>query len=149
MTFGFPEINAGLNALAGVLLVAGYAAIRRRQVQLHIACMISALVVSTVFLGCYLWYHIVIRHGVPTRFQDRASEAPDWVGYLYHGILISHTLLASTVVVPLALYTAFLGWRGRFERHVRVARWTLPIWLYVSITGVVVYWMLYRLYPAG
>jgi len=141
----FPALNAALNALSAALLVAGYVAIRRRLVRLHTICMLSALVVSVVFLGCYLYYHIAIRAGQPTHFADQAPYAPAWVAYLYLGILLSHTLLA-VITPPLALYTAYQGLRGQLSRHVRVARWTFPIWLYVSITGVVVYWMLYRLY---
>jgi uncharacterized membrane protein YozB (DUF420 family) len=108
--------------------------------------MLSALVVSAVFLTSYLYFHFVVRRGEPTYFADRAPDAPSWLGYVYGGILLTHTLLA-VVVAPLALITAWQGLRGKLKRHVRVARWTLPIWLYVSITGVVVYWLLYRLYP--
>lgn len=148
MIIGFPEINASLNALAALLLVAGYVAIRRRLERLHIACMLTALVVSAIFLASYLYFHLVVRGGQATRFEEQAPGAPPWVRHLYLGILLSHTLLA-VIAAPLALLTAWLGVRGGLERHVRLARWTLPIWLYVSITGVVVYWMLYRLYPAN
>jgi protein SCO1/2/putative membrane protein len=143
----FPLLNASLNAAAGVLLLLGFAAIRRRQIALHKACMLTALVVSATFLGCYLYYHLVIQKGQPTHFSDRAPEAPRWVGLTYLAILGSHTLLAA-LVAPLALYVTWQGLRGNLARHVRVARWTLPLWLYVSVTGVVVYWMLYRLYPS-
>jgi protein SCO1/2/putative membrane protein len=119
----------------------GYAAIRRRAINLHKTCMLSALVVSVIFLGCYLYYHLVIRHGEPTRFSG-----PVVARRIYLTILLSHTLLAM-LTAPLALFTAYQGLRGRFKEHVRVARWTLPIWLYVSITGVIVYAMLYHLYP--
>jgi uncharacterized membrane protein YozB (DUF420 family) len=88
----------------------------------------------------------VVRQWQPTRFRDNAAEAPEWVALLYLGILLTHTVLA-VVAAPLALVTAYLGLRDRYRRHMRIARWTLPIWLYVSVTGVVVYWMLYRLYP--
>ena len=142
----FPRFNAALNALSGLLLLLGYAAIRGRLVRLHIACMLTALAVSAVFLASYLYFHIVVKRGQPTYFSEQAVGAPAWVGRAYLGILTSHTLLA-IIVAPLALYTAWLGLRGRLTRHVRVARWTLPLWLYVSATGVVVYWMLYRLYP--
>jgi uncharacterized membrane protein YozB (DUF420 family) len=107
--------------------------------------MLSALVVSAVFLSSYLYYHLVVRHGVATSFQSQWPEAPDSVRYLYYAILLSHTLLA-IAVAPLALFTAWQGLRGRLAQHVRIARVTLPLWLYVSITGVVVYWMLYRMY---
>src|SRR5206468_5842698 len=132
---------------AGVLLVLGYLAVRRRRIALHKALMLTALVVSSLFLACYLYYHLAIQQGRPTRFSERAPEAPTWVATTYHVILPSHIVLAS-IVVPLALYVSYLGLRDRIERHVRLARWLLPVWLYVSVTGVVVYWMLYRLYPS-
>jgi uncharacterized membrane protein YozB (DUF420 family) len=141
-----PTVNALLNATSAVLLIGGYLAIRSRQVQLHKTCMLSALVVSTLFLGSYLYFHLVYKQGVPTHFSERAPKAPKWVGGLYRAILTSHTVLAAGAA-PLALTSAYLGLRGRLVRHKKLARWTLPIWLYVSITGVVVYWMLYRLYP--
>ncbi len=141
----FPPVNAALNAAAGLLLLLGYAAIRRRAIRLHIACMLSALAVSAVFLASYLYFHIAVRHGAPTRFSDQWPDAPAWAATVYLTVLLSHTVLA-VVTAPLALYTAHLGLRGRLARHVGIARWTLPIWLYVSATGVVVYWMLYRLY---
>src|SRR5262245_7875559 len=143
----FPTLNASLNALAGLLLVIGYVAVKRRRIGLHKMCMVAALVVSGVFLGSYLYYHLVVQEGRATRFSERAPEAPLWVARVYLTVLLSHTVLAA-VTAPLALVTAWLGWRDRIERHRRLARWTLPIWLYVSVTGVVVYWMLYRLYPA-
>jgi protein SCO1/2/putative membrane protein len=142
----FPLLNASLNFLSGVLLVLGYAAIRRREVTAHKWLMLSALCVSAVFLGCYLYYHIVIQKGQSTRFAERAPEAPAWVATTYYVILISHILLAVPQTV-MALVVAYLGLRDRLERHVKLARWTFPVWLYVSVTGVVVYWMLYRLYP--
>jgi uncharacterized membrane protein YozB (DUF420 family) len=148
MNIDFPAVNACLNALAGVLIVAGYACIRRRLIRAHQACMLSALVVSAIFLGSYLYYHLVVKHGVATSFHSQWPDAPDGVRYLYYAILLSHTLLA-VAVAPLAIFTAWQGLRGRFARHVRVARLTLPLWLYVSITGVVVYWMLYRMYLPG
>jgi uncharacterized membrane protein YozB (DUF420 family) len=105
--------------------------------------MLGALGVSLLFLLSYLYYHFAIRGGTPTAFTGQG-----WVRSLYFGILLSHTLLAA-IVPPLALLTAYQGLRLRFQRHVRIARWTLPLWLYVSVTGVAVYWMLYRLYPSG
>jgi protein SCO1/2 len=144
----FPRFNAGLNALCVILLLLGYAAIRGRLIRLHAACMLTALCVSALFLTSYLYYHLVIKQGQPTSFAEQTSHAnpPPGVAIAYLGILLSHTLLA-VIVAPLALYTAYQALRGRLLRHIRVARWTLPLWLYVSITGVVVYWMLYRLYP--
>ena len=141
-----PSVNAVLNTTSAVLLMIGYKAIRARRVALHKSCMLSALGVSGVFLASYLYYHFVVKAGQPTRFSEQAPDAPAWVGAVYLVILGTHTLLAA-LVAPLALFTAWQGLRGHLKRHVRVARWTLPIWLYVSITGVVVYWMLYRLYP--
>jgi uncharacterized membrane protein YozB (DUF420 family) len=144
----FPSLNAGLNGVCLVLLLAGYAAIRGRWKNLHAACMLTALGVSALFLASYLYYHIVIKEGRATRFEDQAPSAPDWVRYSYYAILGSHTLLAAAAA-PLALFTAYQGLRGQLARHVRLARWTLPIWLYVSLTGVIVYWMLYRLYATA
>jgi putative membrane protein len=147
--FSFPALNAGLNSLSGVLIVLGYIAIRLRAVRVHMVCMLTALVVSALFLASYLYYHIVIRGGHETRLRDQwPSEAPDWLRWLYYVILISHVFLA-VVVTPMALRTAYLGLKGRLQKHVRLARWTLPIWLYVSVTGVIVYWMLYRLYATA
>jgi uncharacterized membrane protein YozB (DUF420 family) len=141
-----PTVNAALNTTSAVLVIAGYIAIRNRRITLHKTCMLSALVVSAVFLVSYLYYHFVVKHGEATEFTKRAPDAPGWVAKLYGVILVSHMILA-VVAATLAPFTAWQGLRGNFRRHVRVARWTLPIWLYVSITGVVVYWMLYRLYP--
>jgi uncharacterized membrane protein YozB (DUF420 family) len=141
-----PSLNAALNTTCAVLLLAGYLAIRTRRVALHKACMLTALSVSAAFLASYLYYHFAVKGGEQTHFADRAPDAPRWVGKLYQVILLTHTLLA-VVIAPLALFTAWQGVRGNVKRHVRVARWTLPLWLYVSITGVLVYWMLYRLYP--
>lgn len=136
-----PGVNAVLNTTCALLLVVGYVAVRRRWIGLHKTCMMAALAVSAIFLSSYLYYHFVVRGGEPTRLQG-----PDGVRVVYFAILLSHTVLA-VVVAPLALFTAYAGLRNRLQRHVKVARWTLPIWLYVSVTGVVVYVMLYRLYP--
>jgi protein SCO1 len=144
----FPLFNASLNGLAGVLLLMGYSAIRLRNVRLHMLCMLTAITVSAVFLTSYLFYHLYVKSGQPTRFAEQWPDAPAWVSYVYHAVLISHTILAIPTA-PLALYVAYQGLRGRIQRHVGVARWVLPIWLYVSATGVVVYWMLYRLYPSA
>jgi protein SCO1 len=136
-----PAVNAVLNGLCAVLLVTGYVAIRRRRETLHITCMALALIVSIVFLSSYLYFHFAVQDGRPTAFRGQG-----WIRPTYFTILLTHTVLAA-VVAPLALYVAYQGWRDRRMRHVRVARWTLPIWLYVSITGVVVYWLLYQVYP--
>jgi uncharacterized membrane protein YozB (DUF420 family)/cytochrome oxidase Cu insertion factor (SCO1/SenC/PrrC family) len=146
--FNFPAFNASLNALAGALLLLGYSAVRQRLVRPHAGLMLSALAVSAVFLASYLYFHLVIREGRVTRFEEQAPGAPSWARPVYLGILFSHTVLAAAVA-PLALFTAYQGLRGRLDRHRRVARWALPIWLYVSFSGVAVYWMLYRLWAAG
>jgi protein SCO1/2/putative membrane protein len=139
--FRLPAVNAALNGLCAVLLVAGYLAIRSRWERLHKLCMLSALTVSIVFLASYVYFHFGVLDGQPTRFQGEG-----WARPVYFGILLSHTALAA-LVAPLALYVTYQGLRDRRPRHMKVARWTLPIWLYVSVTGVVVYWMLYQLYP--
>ena len=135
-----PSLNALLNATCAILLVGGYLAIRRDAVTLHKTLMLTALAVSVLFLTSYLYYHFAIKHGEPTRFSGEG-----WPKTVYLAILLSHTVLAA-VAAPMAVTTAYLGLRGRLDRHVRLARWTLPIWLYVSVTGVIVYWMLYQLY---
>jgi putative membrane protein len=132
----WPTFNAALNAACALLLTAGFLSIRRKNVPAHKLCMISAFGVSILFLISYLAYHA--RHG-STRFLGTGPVRP-----LYFAILISHTILA-VVILPLALRTLYLAWRNRIAEHRRIARWTLPLWLYVSVTGVVVYWMLYQM----
>ena len=129
-----PWINACLNTTAAVLLSAGWLAVRKRRLTLHKACMLSATAVSTVFLACYLLHHYRVGHVV---FQGVGG-----VRTLYLVILGSHTVLAAAVPF-LAGITLFRAFRGNLERHKRIARWTLPIWLYVSVTGVIIYAMLY------
>ena len=131
-----PTLNATLNALSTVLLASGYFFIRRRQISAHKFCMISALVSSSLFLISYLTYHLQIGS------KPFSGQGP--IRTVYFSILISHTILAATIV-PLVILTVRRAWRGNFERHAHIARRTLPLWLYVSFTGVVVYWMLYRL----
>jgi len=133
----FPAIDATLNATSALLLTLGYFFIRRKRIQAHKVCMLSAFATSSLFLGCYIWYRA--HHGV-TGFARQGA-----VRDLYLALLGSHTILA-VVIVPLILTTLYRAWRGRFERHKKIARWTLPLWFYVSVTGVVVYWMLYHLY---
>ena len=135
----FPALNASLNGASAVLMVTGRSLIRRQRVQLHRACMIAAVVTSTLFLACYLYYHA---HVGSVHFPGQG-----WVRPVYFTLLISHTLLAATVPVLVVLSLTF-ALRRRFERHRRVARWTYPIWLYVSVTGVLVYVMLYAIYGA-
>jgi len=151
-SFGLPELNATLNAVCLVLLLAGYAAIRRGNVRLHITCMVSALAVSSVFLASYLYYHYTVGHvEFGARYDERHGFSPPMALTAgYRVILITHIVLAVTVV-PLALVTASLGlmglekWPSRLAWHKRVAYVTLPIWLYVSVTGVIVYGMVYQL----
>jgi uncharacterized membrane protein YozB (DUF420 family) len=131
-----PALNATLNAASALALLTGYIFIRRKQVAAHRACMVTAFGFSTLFLVSYLYYHF--HHGA-TRFP-----AQGWPRVIYLTILISHTILAAAIV-PLVLVTLTRAWRQQFERHKRLARWTLPLWLYVSLTGVVIYWMLYQI----
>ena len=135
-----PLLNAILNSLSAVLLCSGYIAIRRRRVSLHKTCMLSAFVTSTLFLVSYLTYHYHV--------GSRPFTGQGGVRLVYFTILISHTVLAA-VIVPLVLLTLTRAWKAQWTRHRRLARWTLPLWLYVSVTGVVVYLMLYQLYPAS
>lgn len=135
-----PALNAALNGVAAILLVTGYAFIRRGHIARHRACMVSALLVSSVFLVSYVVYHVQVGS---IRFTH-----PGWPRAVYFAVLGTHVPLAVTVV-PLALVTLSFALRGRFGRHVRMARWTLPIWLYVSVSGVMVYLMLYRLWPSS
>jgi uncharacterized membrane protein YozB (DUF420 family) len=132
--------NATLNGIAAILLVIGYALIKRHRERAHKWVMLAAFAVSIAFLACYLTYHIIIGGGV--KFQGTGPIRP-----IYFGLLISHVLLAMTVPF-LATITIYLGLKNRRRAHRRIARWTYPIWLYVSITGVVIYVMLYHLYPA-
>ena len=134
-----PHLNATLNASSFVLLSSGYYFIKRKRVQAHRNCQLAALTASIVFLISYIVYHA--HHGT-TRFPGQGIARP-----IYFTILITHTFLAA-VIVPFVIITARRALRGDFARHRAIARWTLPMWLYVSITGVVVYLMLYHLYPA-
>ncbi|HET7453033.1 MAG TPA: DUF420 domain-containing protein [Thermoanaerobaculia bacterium] len=133
-----PAVNAALNGLCAVLLATGYGFIRRRNVPAHRRTMKTAFVVSVLFLASYLTYHA---HAGVHRYPGTGTART-----VYLAILASHTVLAAAVV-PLVLRTLFLGTRSRFVEHRRIARWTLPIWFYVSVTGVVVYLMLYRFPP--
>jgi uncharacterized membrane protein YozB (DUF420 family) len=134
-----PALNAVLNGLSAVFLGMGYYFIRCGRVKAHRNCMLSAVVTSTLFLASYLYYHFNVE-GV-TRFEN-----PAWFRPYYLGILISHTILA-TVLLPLVLMTLYRAGRGQFERHRAVARWTWPIWIYVSVTGVIIYLLLYQIFP--
>ena len=134
-----PHVNACLNGTSALLLFTGYTFIRSRNVAAHRACQLAALVVSLLFLASYLTYHY--HHG-STRFQGQGIVRP-----IYFTILTSHTILA-IVIVPLVILTFYRALRNDFARHRRIARITLPLWLYVSITGVIVYLMLYQIYPS-
>jgi uncharacterized membrane protein YozB (DUF420 family) len=131
-----PALNASLNATAAILLVVGYSFIRAGDMRRHRAAMLTACAVSTAFLTSYVIYHANIGS---KPFQGRGP-----IRAVYFTILLTHVTLAATVL-PLALITVIRALRGRYDRHMAIARWTFPIWLYVSVTGVIVYLMLYRL----
>ena len=130
-----PKLNAMLNGGSAILLGAGYVFIRRRQIAAHLSCMLSAFGLSILFLISYVVYHF--------HAGSRPFTGQGWVRPVYFVLLLTHVVLAA-VIVPLALTTIWRALSGRFDRHRTIARWTLPIWLYVSVTGVVIYWMLYR-----
>lgn len=130
-------LNAVLNGVAATLLLAGFLFIKRKNVSAHRACMITAIVLSAAFLTSYLTFHW---HVGDVRFSGHG-----WVRAVYFAILIPHVILAG-VIVPLVAITLYFALRGRFPSHRRIARWTWPLWIYVSVTGVVIYVMLYQLY---
>lgn len=132
----FPGLNASLNATTAALLVTGWFLIRSGRREAHRWTMLAAFLCSAVFLACYLWYHF---HVGSVRFQKQG-----WIRPVYFTILLTHTILA-VAVLPVILRSLYLAAKDRFEEHRRWARWAFPIWLYVSVTGVTVYWMLYRL----
>ncbi len=139
-----PVVNAGLNGLSAVLLGVGYWFIRRGNRVSHRKCMLAAFAASALFLACYLTYHSYLAyhlHRGPTVFKD-----PAWFRPIYLVILLTHTVLAA-VIVPLALITLARALRERFDRHKIIARWTWPLWMYVSVTGVLIYLLLYRIFP--
>ena len=134
-----PAVNASLNALSGILLLTGFAFIRARRVKIHRFFMLAACTTSTIFLASYLTYHY---------FEGSTPfTGTGWVRTLYFAILITHTTLA-VIVVPLAIASVFNGLKWRIPQHRRVARWTFPIWIYVSCTGVLVYFFLYQWFPS-
>jgi uncharacterized membrane protein YozB (DUF420 family) len=136
-----PAINACLNAACTIFLLVGYTFIRNHKKRLHEICMLSAFSCSVIFLASYVYFHL---HAGLIRFGGQG-----WIRPVYFTILITHTTLA-IVIVPLVLITLTRALRERFARHRAIARWTFPLWLYVSITGVVVYWLLYIAYkPIG
>lgn len=134
-----PDLNAALNSLSAVFLLSGYRFIRLKKQEAHRRCMLAAFACSILFLISYLIYHYQVG-SVPFKGQGP-------IRVVYFTILLTHTILA-TAVVPLALVTLVRALRERFDAHRRIARWTFPIWLYVSVTGVIVYWMLYWLVPS-
>ena len=139
-----PAVNATLNGLSAVFLTAGYVFIRRRNQAMHRNCMIAAFVTSALFLACYLTYHgylgLVLHRG-PTRFVNPPRWRP-----IYLAILLTHTVLA-VVIVPLIFMSLNRARKQRFEAHKKIARWTWPLWMYVSVTGVLIYFLLYRIFP--
>ena len=139
-----PVVNATLNGLSAIFLTLGFIFIKRGNKIAHRNCMITAFCTSTVFLVCYLTYHIylgVVLHRGPTRFVN-----PEWFRPIYLTILLTHTVLAM-VIVPMILMTLWRAKKERFELHKKIARWTWPLWMYVSVTGVVVYFLLYQIFP--
>ncbi len=132
-----PALNATLNGLSAILLMSGFGFILNRKILWHKVCMVAAFITSTGFLISYLTFHYyrgaIHFHGV------------GWIRPVYFSILISHTILAAAIV-PLVLITLYRALRSDFAKHRRIAVWTLPLWFYVSLTGVVIYWMLYRIY---
>jgi len=130
-----PAVNATLNAISGILLFTGYLLIRKRRIEQHRRCMIAAFVASSLFLICYVIYHAQVGS---VRFTREGFVRP-----LYFSILITHVTLAA-VVLPLAILTLSRGLQAKYPKHRAIARWTLPIWLYVSVTGVLVYVLLYQ-----
>lgn len=136
-----PAVNASLNGASGVFLIAGYSFIRRGRMRPHQIAMLCAFTCSTVFLACYLYFHF---HAGIIRFGGQG-----WIRPVYFILLISHTILA-VVIVPMVLITLSRALREKFDRHRAIARWTFPLWLYVSVTGVIIYWLLYIAYtPIG
>lgn len=130
-----PTVNAVLNASAAVAMVAGFVAIRRRRIAVHRACMLTAVGFSVLFLCSYIFYHAQV--------GSRPYGGGGWLRTLYLSILLTHTVLA-VAIVPLVGTTLYRALSAQFARHARLARFTFPLWLYVSVTGVVVYWMLYH-----
>ena len=135
----FPALNAFLNGTSAVLIGAGYYCIKSGRRETHKRFMLTSFVTSTLFLISYLYYHLVLRAGV-THFKGEGLWRP-----IYFAILLSHTFLA-VVVVPFVLVTLYRALKGNFARHKAIARWTFPIWLYVSVTGVVIFVMLYEIF---
>ena len=143
--FDLPPINATLNGLSTCLITLGWTAIRRERKRTHIVLMVLALISSTAFLACYLSYHFGLLSAVGE--GSIKFTADGWVRPLYYFILLTHLFLAFTIL-PLVIITVIPALRARFDRHRKMGRLTMPIWLYVSVTGVIVYFMLYQWYPS-
>lgn len=141
--YDLPAVNASLNGLSAIFLSAGFVFIKRKNIKAHRNCMISAFVTSTLFLACYLTYHgyLAHLHRGPTKFVD-----PAWFKPIYLTILLTHTLLA-VVIVPLVFMTLNRAFKERFDKHKKIAKWTWPLWMYVSVTGVIIYLLLYQIFP--
>lgn len=142
--FDLPAVNATLNGLSAILLTFGFVFIKRGNRVAHRNCMISAFITSVVFLACYVTYHgylALVLHRGPTRFEN-----PAWFRPFYLTILLTHTVLAAAIV-PMILITLYRARLQRFDLHKKIARWTWPVWMYVSVTGVVIYFLLYRIFP--
>ncbi len=137
--YALPHLNATLNSLSAILLLSGFTFIRRGNIAAHKKCMLAACTTSILFLVSYVIYHSF--HG------STAFKGVGWIRPVYFTILLSHTILA-VVIVPLVLMTLYRALRGLFVEHRRIARWTFPLWLYVSVTGVIVYLLLYQIYPS-
>lgn len=133
-----PAVNACLNGLSTVFLILGFFFIRRGRRDAHRNCMVGALITSTLFLTCYLIYHY---NAGRTTFRD-----PQWFRPYYLAILLTHTVLA-VAIVPMVLVTVWHAIRKNWEKHKRIARWTWPVWMYVSVTGVLIYFLLYQFFP--
>jgi len=134
-----PAVNATLNGLSAVLLTAGFIGIKRGNKVAHRNCMMAALTTSILFLACYLTYHLTVK--AVTRFVE-----PQWFRPIYLTILLTHTILA-VAIVPMVIITLSRALRERFDAHKRIARWTWPAWMYVSVTGVIIYLLLYQIFP--
>jgi len=151
LSHNLPHANAALNATATVLLAAALISIKSGKVRRHRTLMLSAIAVSAVFLGLYLFHKLALYQatGEPNRrFPTDPAVAPNAARYSYYGILGTHLILAMTVPF-LALRAVYLAMKGRIVAHKRLVRYAFPIWMYVSVTGVMVYWMLYQMYPAN
>jgi putative membrane protein len=139
-----PAVNASLNGLSAIFLTLGFIFIRQKKIIAHRNCMISAFCTSVIFLICYVVYHsyrFYVLHIGPTKFVN-----PEWFRPIYLAILLTHTILA-IVIVPMILITLSRALRERFDAHKKIARWTWPLWMYVSVTGVIVYLLLYQIFP--